>query len=357
MNRLTAGDHSQVREFLSTLYAPRSPDAFTAHVLRSLQRVVSADILGYSEIDWERPRALFVTRPGDARFPGSEEAFQRYLDQHPCLAHRRRTGEGRALKLSDFLAPSQLHRLELYQELYRPLGIEHVISIALWTRAPVTAGIALCRGAPDFSEGDRAVLDLLRVHLAHARAGAEAVTRLGEELALLREGHADAACGAALLTRDGQPRLVTESARRWLWRHLGEEPGPRPWLPDLVQRWVLRQLDLEEGAELPPPREPLVVENDRSRLVVRLLSQPDGHLLVLEESPRWVDAAARELFRLGKREGEILSLLVEGKTNPEIGARLNLSPRTIQKHLERVFKKLGVRTRTAAAVRVARWRN
>jgi DNA-binding CsgD family transcriptional regulator len=50
------------------------------------------------------------------------------------------------------------------------------------------------------------------------------------------------------------------------------------------------------------------------------------------------------------REREVLALVAAGKTNGEIAAVLAISARTVQKHLEHVFQKLGVETRTAAAV-------
>jgi DNA-binding CsgD family transcriptional regulator len=54
---------------------------------------------------------------------------------------------------------------------------------------------------------------------------------------------------------------------------------------------------------------------------------------------------------LSTRETEVLRWLSEGKTNKEIGAILNLSPRTVQKHLEHIYPKMGVETRTAAAIK------
>jgi DNA-binding CsgD family transcriptional regulator len=53
---------------------------------------------------------------------------------------------------------------------------------------------------------------------------------------------------------------------------------------------------------------------------------------------------------LTAREREILALVAGGKTNAEIGVILAISARTVQKHLEHVFQKIGVETRTAAAV-------
>ena len=51
------------------------------------------------------------------------------------------------------------------------------------------------------------------------------------------------------------------------------------------------------------------------------------------------------------REGEVMHWLACGKTDAEIAALLSISPRTVQKHLEHVYVKLGVETRTAAVMR------
>ena len=56
-----------------------------------------------------------------------------------------------------------------------------------------------------------------------------------------------------------------------------------------------------------------------------------------------------QTFRLTLREAEVLYWVVKGKTNRDIGDILGLSPRTVTKHLEHVFQKQGVETRTAAA--------
>jgi DNA-binding CsgD family transcriptional regulator len=55
---------------------------------------------------------------------------------------------------------------------------------------------------------------------------------------------------------------------------------------------------------------------------------------------------------LTAREHEVLVLVADGRTNPEIADRLSVSPRTVQKHLEHVYEKLGVSTRTAAAMKL-----
>jgi DNA-binding response OmpR family regulator len=54
-------------------------------------------------------------------------------------------------------------------------------------------------------------------------------------------------------------------------------------------------------------------------------------------------------FPLTPREAEVLFWVIKGKTTKDIGDILELSPRTVNKHLEHVYEKLGVETRTAAA--------
>lgn len=62
-------------------------------------------------------------------------------------------------------------------------------------------------------------------------------------------------------------------------------------------------------------------------------------------------AAALEPLGLSHREAEVLSWVACGKTNGEIGTILDLSPRTVQKHLEHTYQKLGVENRTSAAAK------
>lgn len=56
-----------------------------------------------------------------------------------------------------------------------------------------------------------------------------------------------------------------------------------------------------------------------------------------------------QAFGLMQCESEVLYWVIRGKTNRDIGDILGTSPRTVNKHMEHVFAKLGVETRTATA--------
>ena len=76
----------------------------------------------------------------------------------------------------------------------------------------------------------------------------------------------------------------------------------------------------------------------------------DDLLIVMREvSDAAVVDAMVQAFKLTLREAEVLYWVAKGKTNRDIGDILGSSPATVKKHLERVYVKLGVETRTAAA--------
>lgn len=86
-------------------------------------------------------------------------------------------------------------------------------------------------------------------------------------------------------------------------------------------------------------------------LVVRRFAETgrnDLQMLVLEERGKPPGPSA--LFRLGltPREAEVLYWIAQGKSNPDIATILNANVRTVHKHVEHIFQKLGVETRNAA---------
>jgi len=77
---------------------------------------------------------------------------------------------------------------------------------------------------------------------------------------------------------------------------------------------------------------------------------PDEKLLKLSEANESSgEDRLREKLDLTKRESEVLTWISQGKTNWETAQILQMSPRTVNKHLEQIFKKLNVQNRTAAA--------
>jgi DNA-binding CsgD family transcriptional regulator len=127
----------------------------------------------------------------------------------------------------------------------------------------------------------------------------------------------------------------------------------RDRVPDALRRWLsAHRLRATRGDRLPAPRAPLVLYRNGRRLTIRILAETaSGQTLALDERPLQLEGASLQPLGLTQRESEILLWVARGKTNPEIGMILGLSSRTVHKHLEHIFAKLGVETRTAAAAR------
>ena len=293
--------------------------------------------------------SLNWTEPVDFLTPEQANAWEWHMNEHAVLAHRMRTGDGRAYTISDFDTRTRFHRRGLYNEFYRRISVEDVLGMFPHARPPVEIGIALHRDRANFSGRERLLMNLLRPHLAQAWRNAQAVTRVRRDLSTLRQTLDSLDYGVICLNREGRVELMTPRARQSLAAFFESTRQRGDLLPETLERWVRWQEELLEGSGVPPPRVPLVVEWEGKRLVVRLLSAPGRSLLLLEEQQLLL--APRSLLSLGLtwREAEVLSWVAQGKTNVEIAAILSISPRTVQKHLERIFVKLGVENRTAAA--------
>ncbi|MCB1889947.1 MAG: response regulator transcription factor [Rhodocyclaceae bacterium] len=119
--------------------------------------------------------------------------------------------------------------------------------------------------------------------------------------------------------------------------------------PAAVATWLASAIaERDEGRDVPP----LSLARGAKRLMFTLHDRTsEGEWLVVmrEESGASVIEGLAAAFRLTAREAEVLFWVIKGKTNRDIGDILGTSPRTVHKHLEHVFEKLGVETRTAAA--------
>jgi DNA-binding response OmpR family regulator/DNA-binding CsgD family transcriptional regulator len=182
----------------------------------------------------------------------------------------------------------------------------------------------------------REVLARIVAHMHSARQARQARNAL------------DAFGHATMAIRTSDLRLVwqTPLARSLMGTYFQAAAGQLA--PALID-WVRAQA--EHGAAGREPR-PLAIVRGASQLLLSLQERTsDGDWLIVmrEVSDAAAVDAMTQQFRLTMREAEVLYWVVKGKTNRDIGDILGSSPATVKKHLERVYVKLGVETRTAAA--------
>jgi len=171
--------------------------------------------------------------PASALNAEDRAAFDRYFHEHPLVRYHAYQGGRSAQRISDSLPLEQFRRSALYNDYYRRIRIDHAMALPIYVRDGLLVSFVLNRTRRDFTDRERALLDLMRPHLAK----------------------------------------------------------------------IFRKVNSFGG--------------------------------------------------LTAREAEVLRWVAAGKSDAQIGAILRISARTVQKHLQNVYDKLGVESRTAAAMRVS----
>jgi DNA-binding NarL/FixJ family response regulator len=189
------------------------------------------------------------------------------------------------------------------------------------------------------------VLVRLSTHLRNARA-----VRLARE-AVDVAGH-----GVLLIDAQGRIGWRSPQAAAWLREFF---PGDAGQLPPAWERWLM-DADIGAGVGTADHIEgPPTGRADRNLRVRHLGAVGLGERMLLLQlrSAQNTDSAASHRVteaQLTPRETEVLSWVAKGKTNRDVADILGMSPRTVNKHLEHVFEKLGVETRAAATALASR---
>jgi DNA-binding NarL/FixJ family response regulator len=178
------------------------------------------------------------------------------------------------------------------------------------------------------------MLARIRVHLGNARLTQSARTALDVSGRFL-----------FAVNRQGNVLWATPQAQKLLSDHHGAQADDFVLPPALLQ-WLeqakAKGSSKSQAASLP--------DNPQLRLFYVGETAPNEFLLRLSrESGTALPPEFTSELGLTTREGEVLAWLSKGKTNRDIAQILGLSPRTVDKHLEQIYAKLGVENRTAAA--------
>jgi DNA-binding response OmpR family regulator/DNA-binding CsgD family transcriptional regulator len=180
------------------------------------------------------------------------------------------------------------------------------------------------------------MLARIRVHLANARLTQSARAALD-------------ASGRYLLAVNGQGKIVwaTPQAQKMLSENLTSSAGEEFALSETMLQWLAQ---MQRGKAKPKSQNAPFPENEQLHLQYMGKLGPNEFLLRLaKDSSSDTPVEFSSELGLTSREGEVLSWLSKGKTNRDIAQILGLSPRTVDKHLEQIYAKLGVENRTAAA--------
>jgi DNA-binding CsgD family transcriptional regulator len=344
-------DASQLRRALhvaNALVELRDLRAYPRDAASLVRELIPCEPSGYNALDLATARAEVTADPAEFLFDGGLEALMEFLHQNPLVAASR-THHDLALRLSDFIRLRDLHRTELYQYVYRRIGQEHQLAITLPSprrtlgRPRELVALTLGRGRHDFTPSEQRLLELLRPHFA---AALERV----HELAFVHATGAGDRSGIRwllLVDHDATVAWATPAAAEALSVSVGA-PAPAA-----LRRWLATARGRRGGSTSDPLDPPAATDQqvivDGREMRARLIHDAYPGLDAVELVP-----ATRELpvalaaLGLTRRQAQILAVGLYGRTSAQIGDALGLSARTVEKHFEAIYGRLGVTNRAQA---------
>jgi DNA-binding CsgD family transcriptional regulator len=275
--------------------------------------------------------------------------LERTGHQHPTIPYILRTRGEQSVQISDFLSQRAYKKLEIYQDFFKHVDTNYQLATLIGVKPSFMVPVCFNRKHRDFKTHDRAQLDLLRPHLVQACRNAQTIDLLTTQLATLDQTLEESGLGVISVTSDGRIRFTSPKASTLLAQFGLPFGKTTSRLPHPLLDWLRHEKARTESSSIvPTPPQPLHLEGERGLLEIRLLHKDSDHLLLLKKLRSQFPMTALYALGLSPRETEILSWVTQGKTNPEIGMILSISRRTVHKHLERIYTRLGVENRHAA---------
>jgi DNA-binding CsgD family transcriptional regulator len=140
--------------------------------------------------------------PAGALSAEDRAAFDRHFHEHPLVRYHAYQGGPSTQRISDSLPLAEFRRSALYNDYYRRIRIDHAMALPIYVRDGLLVSFVLNRTRRDFTDRERALLDLLRPHLAKVYRRMSTVGRLttreAEVLRWVAAGKSDAQIGAIL---------------------------------------------------------------------------------------------------------------------------------------------------------------
>jgi DNA-binding CsgD family transcriptional regulator len=268
-----------------------------------------------------------------------------HVYEHCLVADALGSRINRAVTVSDYLSLQQFRRTTLYNEFFRYLETDRQLTVGIQINPQLIVTTSLCRLRKDFTVRDRLAMELLTPHLRLAFHNAQFVTRMKGGSARTPGDLAAAKLGMITIDQNGRQHLTSPAATQLLRKYYLCTADS---LPDEIRRFATHYLAKFECEFYPPPA-PLEVHRPYGTLRIKFTYRPitRSAALFLEELPCSPDL----VLPVTPREVEVLTWISCGKTDSEIATLLGISVRTVHKHIEHIFDKLGVETRTAAMAR------
>lgn len=353
---LGVSDVQQLNQEIQQLYTIHNLDTFGMDTLKIIDRLVPADLPSFqsTHVLTRQMSGVSLCRSPEFFTPELTAVVQQHYGEHPIVEHMEQTFHG-AYKISDFVSQQEFYGLEgLYQQYLGLFGMEDQMTLFLplddlihfTPQDESLVGFALNRSERSFTERDRLILNLLRPHLFQAYTNAQKFQQLNQTACQLQQSLDY--LGAIVLNQEGRVVSIAPQAIIWLETYFSTS-SCYAQLPDRLWSWVKHQVNgLVHKSNLARVCKPLHVQQNGRELTIRLVMESSARYLLLLEEQTLASFNSLELLGLSQRETEVLYWLMQGKDNKHIAVQLSIKVGTVRKHLENMYFKLGVQSRTEA---------
>ncbi len=345
MKDLENHDWKMLVSAICTLNSDFDTQTLEERTMSAAAEVVGADSVAFTGF---RPDGVFadmVWENSDGYSAEEMEVFAAYVHENPLLRAFFAEKRKETLAITDLMPRREFERTGIYNEFYKLGGVTNQLVTPMRISDELVITCSINIASSDFSERDKAILTLIAPHLANAIRNAFAYQRLSG--ALETEG-----CGIVAFGSDGKAVYVSEFSRLLFRKYFADEKLREDGLPSSLVGWLDGTRSVDRLGEYTPPPLPLKRSSRDGEMTVRLdTNRQIGEQTLMLEEKRQPSSQIFELLGLTPREAEILLCITQGKSDSVIALLLGTSIRTVHKHVEHIYVKLGVETRTAAMLR------
>jgi DNA-binding CsgD family transcriptional regulator len=332
---------------LGDLYGETSLHELPGRLLPLVKGLIPCEYLSYDDFDDRQQRYFVHTHPTRATFDPLMPQLGANHSINASFERFRRTSPI-PVKVPHVATTRQFKETAAYQEFYRALGVKDQMILMLDGDENARVGLSLNRSHLDFSERDRDVLVYLSTHIVQAYQNARSNAVMAAHLEHVGEGLASMNRALILAGKDGHVRWLSALAHECLQDFFPDFRPMSDRLPLRLRQW-LDKTDTSPGPAGRRSSEMQILAANGHRLSVYCGNSRSGDFTIALVRERGsIDLATAQRFNLTPREAEVLMWVSEAKSNPEIGLILSISPRTVDKHIEHLFSKLGVENRMEA---------
>lgn len=341
MVQISARDLTAVLGAIEELHFDAATLSIPEIVMRAVSRIVPNDLIAMDRFPASMLAAPAHWNNNPEMLPprilaACDEIFSSFPIDNPLIREHIFKGNRDVLRLSDFVEPASFSRTIYFNEIMRPVGFTRQMSVMLPLEGDAAYSCAIQRSGRNFTERERRMLAALSPHLAGALRHHERYLAARSQRASYDVAFDAGRLGVIGLDARGRVETIGGMAAALVKRHIGVNIVKGEPLPAKASEWMRTRADARESSP-----------GGGSLTITKIEDATTAATLLLRERES-INAEDLKMLGLTTRQAEVLYWMWKGRTYSVIAELMGLSRRTVEKHVQSMFERLGVETRSAA---------